>query len=94
MLGRYLPFRQSQGRREEHDPLWPAKFLRKSNTPTPELGKVGAEHVLNLLARLKGDAPVMPAITLQSGLSLREEPQANVSRYEALRTVQGDHHVA
>ena len=28
--------------------------------PNPELGKVGAEHVLNLLARLKGDAPVMP----------------------------------
>ena len=70
------------------------KTEQHPNPPTPELGKVGAEHVLNLLARLKGDAPVMPAITLQSGLSLREEPQANVSRYEALRTVKGGHHVA
>jgi hypothetical protein len=36
------------------------KTEQHPNPPTPELGKVGAEHVLNLLARLKGDAPVMP----------------------------------
>ena len=59
-----------------------------------ESGRPSAEHVLNLLARLKGDTPAIPAIALQPGLSLREEPQANVSRYEALRTVKGGHHVA
>ena len=38
MFGRYLPKRQSQGRREKHLPLWPAHFKGRA-TPSTELVK-------------------------------------------------------
>lgn len=44
------------------------------------------EHVFNLLGRLKG--PAAPeAVTTPQALSLTEEPQANVGRYDTLRIV-------
>jgi transposase len=56
-----------------------------------EAGKPSGEHVLNVLARLKGTPPaahvqqaMVHALDARS-LRLREEPQANVQRYEALR---------
>ena len=44
MLGRYLPKRQSQGRREKHLPLWPAHFKDRATPPTPELVKKNVTH--------------------------------------------------
>jgi transposase len=48
-----------------------------------ESGRPSGEHVLNVLGRLKG--PVPQENILAVPLVLREEPQANVSRYEQLR---------
>jgi hypothetical protein len=57
-----------------------------------EAGKPSGEHVLNVLARLKSNAP---AANLSEQLAaqlahwprkLQIEPQANVDRYDALRT--------
>ena len=48
-----------------------------------ESGRVSGEHVLNVLARLR--APEAPATVIESPLALREEPLANVARYDALR---------
>jgi hypothetical protein len=48
-----------------------------------ESGRPSGEHVLNVLGRLKG--PVPQENILSVPLVLREEPQANVSRYEQLR---------
>lgn len=51
-----------------------------------EARNVSREHVFNLLGRLKG--PAAPeAVTTPQALSLTEEPQANVSRYDTLRVV-------
>lgn len=61
-----------------------------------EAGKPSGEHVLNVLARLKGTHPaahVQQAVAHALGgrpLTLREEPQANVQRYEALRAAAVD----
>lgn len=49
-----------------------------------ESGVLSKEHVLNLLSRLlEADAPA--PIGTPAGLTLLEEPQANVSRYDHLR---------
>ena len=66
-----------------------------------EAGKPSGEHVLNVLARLKGNtAPNNLSETLARKLAqgwplrLQEEPQANVARYDGLRTLhtQTDRH--
>ena len=51
-----------------------------------ESGRPSGEHVMNILARLKG--PATQEHVLTTALMLLEEPQANVSRYEQLRTNQ------
>lgn len=57
-----------------------------------ESGRPSGEHVLNVLGRIK-QAPVAASIT--TALTLKEEPQANVSRYERLRFLDKEtHHVA
>ena len=56
-------------------------------------GRVSADHVLNVLARLKEPQAVqsLPEAALPS-LTLQEPPQADVSRYDRLRQIQeGDH---
>jgi transposase len=49
-------------------------------------GRVSAEHVLNVLSRLKEERPGIESI--QTGLTLIEPPQANVLRYDQLRSSQ------
>jgi transposase len=51
-------------------------------------GRVSAEHVLNVLSRLKEKCPGIESA--QTGLTLVEPPQANVLRYDRLRTPQPD----
>ena len=52
-----------------------------------EAGRPSAEHVLNVLARLKSPAvPAGGAAAVQTSLRLKEEPQANVTRYDGLRS--------
>jgi hypothetical protein len=51
-----------------------------------ESGAPSKPHVLNLLARLLGEAPPAP-MDAPPGLALRIEPQANVGRYDNLRKV-------
>lgn len=57
-------------------------------------GRVSADHVLNVLARLKELQAVqsLPDATLPS-LTLIEPPQADVSRYDRLRQPQENDHV-
>lgn len=51
-----------------------------------ESGRPSGEHVINVLGRLKG---ALPEETIVSPpLTLKEEPVANVDRYEQLRTLQ------
>lgn len=47
------------------------------------MGKPSAEHVLNLLARLKARHQPQPA-AVDTALTLREEPRADVARYDQL----------
>ena len=56
-----------------------------------ESGRPSSEHVLNVLARLKA-TPAGPAM-VATGLTLAEEPQADVERYDSLRTVREVCHV-
>jgi transposase len=49
-----------------------------------ESGRPSGEHVLNVLGRLKGAPPQENVLSIP--LVLREEPVANVARYERLRT--------
>lgn len=57
-----------------------------------ESGRPSGEHVLNVLGRIK-QAPAAESIT--TALTLKEEPQANVSRYERLQFLDKEvHHVA
>ena len=53
-----------------------------------ESGRPSGEHVMNILARLK-DAPTQDNI-LNPPMVVSEEPVANVSRYERLRTTDGE----
>jgi hypothetical protein len=57
-------------------------------------GRVSADHVLNVLARLKEPQAVksLPDATLPL-LMLQEPPQADVSRYDRLRQPLEDDHV-
>ncbi|MBS0439306.1 MAG: IS21 family transposase [Proteobacteria bacterium] len=50
-----------------------------------ESGAPSKPHVLNLLARLLGESPPAP-VAAPPGLTLRVEPQANVERYDELRS--------
>ena len=50
-----------------------------------ESGAPSKPHVLNLLARLLGESPPAP-VAAPPGLTLRVEPQANVERYDDLRS--------
>jgi transposase len=54
-----------------------------------ESGVPSGEHVLNVVARLR--APVLPANNVVTALRLRQEPQANVDRYDALRPMETCH---
>jgi transposase len=49
------------------------------------VGKPSAEHVLYLLAQLKNQAQPKPP-RVETALTLREEPKADVDRYDQLRT--------
>ncbi len=49
------------------------------------VGKPSAEHVLYLLAQLKDQAQPKPP-TVETALTLVEEPKADVDRYDSLRT--------
>lgn len=55
-----------------------------------EAGRPSAEHVLNVLARLKDGAPSLDALRalMQPTPALKEEPRADVQRYDTLRTPQ------
>lgn len=50
-----------------------------------ESGRPSGEHVMNVLGRLK--EPVLQGDIIATPLVLQEEPVANVSRYERLRTI-------
>jgi len=52
-----------------------------------EAGRPSAEHVLNVLARLKDGATAIRELT-QPTPALKEEPRADVQRYDALRIKQ------
>lgn len=54
-----------------------------------ESSRPSAEHVLNVLARLKEGA--QPEQALMDTPALQEEPRANVQRYDALRTNEEDY---
>jgi hypothetical protein len=49
-----------------------------------ECGNISADHILNVLARLQ--SPVVPSTPVETSLTLNEEPEANVHRYDHLRT--------
>ena len=52
-------------------------------------------HVLNLLHRLVDGAPIdQPDVTPPAALSLNKEPEANVARYDGLRTTEGTRHAS
>ena len=55
-----------------------------------EAGRPSAEHVLNVLARLKDGAPSLDELRalMQPAPALKEEPRADVQRYHTLRTPQ------
>ena len=68
-----------------------------------EAGKPSGEHVLNVLARLKGGAAptnLHEALTIELTselasdwpLQLREEPLANLDRYDGLRVLNAPAH--
>ncbi len=53
-----------------------------------ESGMLNAEHVANLVARLKQtDSPAQ----IETSLKLTEEPQANTARYDRLNTKELPH---
>jgi len=56
-----------------------------------ESGRVSADHVLNTLARLNEPDTAPAAGPVHTPLSLRHPPQANVTRYDSLRTVEVGH---
>ena len=53
-------------------------------------GKPSGEHVLNVLARLKAGGQTGDAQEVKTPLTLTVQPQANVQRYDRLRSVGGD----
>jgi hypothetical protein len=60
-----------------------------------EAGVPTKTHVLNLLHRLVDGAPIdQPDVTPPAALSLNKEPEANVARYDGLRTTGGTRHAS
>ena len=52
-------------------------------------------HVLNLLHRLLDGTPTdQPDVSPPAALSLSKEPEANVARYDGLRTKEGTRHAS
>ena len=52
-------------------------------------------HVLNLLHRLLDGTPTdQPDVTPPAALTLRNEPEASVARYDGLRTTGGTRHAS
>jgi hypothetical protein len=49
-----------------------------------ESGAVSAEHVLNVLARLRSETP--PSLSVETSLTLKEAPRADTGRYDRLRS--------
>ena len=49
-----------------------------------ESGAVSAEHVLNVLARLKSET--LPPLSVETSLTLKEAPRADTGRYDRLRS--------
>lgn len=64
---------------DEHDVLAAVEMALEAGVPTKT-------HVLNLLHRLVDDGPIAtPDLDPPRALALREEPKANVARYDDLR---------
>jgi transposase len=60
-----------------------------------EAGVPTKTHVLNLLHRLLDGTPTdQPDVTPPAALTLRNEPEANVARYDGLRTTGGTRHAS
>ena len=60
-----------------------------------EAGVPTKTHVLNLLHRLVDSTPTdQPDVTPPAALTLRNEPEANVARYDGLRTTGGTRHAS
>jgi len=55
-----------------------------------EAGRPSADHVLNVLARLKQGLPMVD-IPAEAAPALRLEPRADVQRYDQLREVRHEH---
>ena len=53
-----------------------------------ESGVINAEHVMNVIARLRADPP---ALTVETALQLMEAPRADSARYDGLRSQAVDH---
>ena len=49
-----------------------------------ESGAVSAEHVLNVVGRLKSETP--PPLSVETSLTLKEAPRADTGRYDRLRS--------
>jgi len=49
-----------------------------------ESGAVSAEHVLNVLGRLRSETP--PSLSVETSLTLKEAPRADTGRYDRLRS--------
>ena len=49
-----------------------------------ESGNISGDHILNVLARLQ--SPVVTLTPVETSLTLNEEPEANVHRYDHLRS--------
>jgi hypothetical protein len=52
-------------------------------------GALSAEHIENVLSRL--NHPIVQNITLQTGIELRQEPLADMGRYDSLRVQEPSH---
>jgi len=54
-----------------------------------ESGAINAEHIENVLSRLRH--PALPAGTVETTLVLKQAPQADAARYDSLRPVEVNH---
>ena len=57
-----------------------------------QAGRVSAEHVLNVIARLKEPAPAPARLEISTPLQLNTPALANLERYDALRDEQEARH--
>jgi transposase len=73
---------------DEQSVLCAVKMALEAGVPTKT-------HVLNLLHRLVDGTPTdQPDVTPPAALTLRNEPEANVARYDGLRTTGGTRHAS